>query len=224
MTTTPLSRAPEPLRTDVQIDDVTRAALLPFDLDPDASTEFYPWLLPDVPQDFGIGLIVGASGSGKSTLLRAFGEPVEPSWGYRVPLVHGHHFSSPADAADRLYAVGLNSVPVWRQPYRTLSNGQAFRADLARVVGDGAVVDEFTSVVDRTVAASASRSLRAWADRRGVRRMVLATVHRDVAEWLRPDWLIDTDAGVFTTDPGFRAPLWWAEFATGEEVARVRLS
>ena len=44
------------------------------------------------------------------------------------------------------------SVPTWLRPYPVLSNGEKFRADLARLVCDAperAIVDEFTSVVDR---------------------------------------------------------------------------
>ena len=29
--------------------------------------------------------------------------------------------------------------------------------------------------------------------------MVLASCHRDIVEWLQPDWTIDTDSGTFTT-------------------------
>ncbi|MEV4573636.1 hypothetical protein AB0K16_10265 [Nonomuraea jabiensis] len=58
-------------------------------------------------------------------------------------------------------AVGLSSPPAWLRPYKTLSNGEAFRASMARAVAeqDGlVVVDEFTSVVGRQVAALSGRS------------------------------------------------------------------
>lgn len=52
--------------------------------------------------------------------------------------------------------------------------------------------DEFTSVVDRTVARVASAAL-ARAVRRGMVacRFVAVTCHYDVAEWLEPDWVVD---------------------------------
>jgi ABC-type ATPase with predicted acetyltransferase domain len=53
----------------------------------------------------------------------------------------------------------LNSVPSWYKPYQVLSNGEKFRADLARKLKSNTVIDEFTSVVDRTVAKAASVSL-----------------------------------------------------------------
>ena len=224
MPTIALTRAGTPLRTDVAVDDLLTEAFRPFDLDPARVTEFYPWLPPaELPTDFGLGLIVGASGSGKSTLLARFGTPAAPLWDRHRAIVS--HFASAKDAQDRLSAVGLNAVPVWRQPYSTLSNGQRFRADLARVIGDGAVIDEFTSVVDRTVAAAASRAVRGWADRTGVRRMVLASCHRDVAVWLRPDWVIDTDAGTLTIGEASDAPMWHAEWVTNEGlVGRLALT
>lgn len=224
MTTIPLKRSAAPRRAEVVVDDLLIEAFRPFDLDPDKVSEFYPYEVPaELPDDFGIGLIVGASGSGKSTFLAEFGEPDVPLWYADKAIVS--HFKNPADANDRLYAVGLNSVPVWRQPYHTLSNGQKFRADLARVIGDGAVIDEFTSVVDRNVAVSASRALRAWVDRTGTRRMVLASCHRDVVEWLRPDWVVDTDAGTLTIGQTTDAPRWYGEWVTDEgKVGRLVLA
>lgn len=56
--------------------------------------------------------------------------------------------------------------------------------------------DEFTSVVDRTVARVASAAL-ARALRRGQMacRFVAVTCHYDVAEWLEPDWVVDMADG-----------------------------
>lgn len=225
MPTFPLARAAAPLRADVQVDAVLTEAFRPFDLDPSIVTEFYPWELPaETPTDFAIGLIVGASGSGKSTLLDAFGGAYPaPHWDADRAIIS--HFADPQDAADRLAAVGLNSVPTWRQPYRTLSNGQRFRADLARTIEREAVIDEFTSVVDRNVAAAASRSLSAWVKRTGTRNIVLASCHRDVIPWLRPDWIIDTDAGTLTVGNVTEAPSWYGEWVKPEgEVGRLVLS
>lgn len=58
--------------------------------------------------------------------------------------------------------------------------------------------DEFTSVVDRTVAKVASAAI-ARAIRRGTIacRFVAVTCHYDVAEWLEPDWVIDMATSQF---------------------------
>lgn len=222
MSTTPLTRSETPLIADVKIGPITREALAPFDLDPDIETAFHPYVLPDLPGEYGIGLIVGASGSGKSQLLKQIAEPTYPEWDFGVAIAE--HFETATDAVERFYAVGLNTVPVWRLPYEVLSNGQQFRADLARCLEDGSVIDEFTSVVDRNVAASASKAMRTYVDREGLTDIVLVSCHRDIIPWLRPDWIIDTDAGTLTVGETTEAPKWFAEHLTGDAVGRLTLA
>ncbi len=134
--------------------------------------------------------------SGKSTLLNSFGKEEEPKWHLDKAIVS--HFESPDEAINLLTAVGLNSVPSWYKPYSVLSNGEKFRADLARKVKDGAVIDEFTSVVDRNVAKAASVALVRYIKKNNIKNVVLSTCHRDILEWLEPDWVIDTDLGEYT--------------------------
>lgn len=193
MSLTKLVRQPDALTVYVAPDDVTASVIKVFDLSPDAPVEFFPWARPALPDSWGIGVIVGASGSGKSTLLKEFGRYVAPRW---APARSIASYFPDADTAIEMFnAVGLNSVPTWRKPYAVLSTGEKFRADLARSVRSGAVVDEFTSVVSRSVAKSASRALRGHVKHRGLTGLVIATCHRDVIPWLAPDWVIDTDEG-----------------------------
>ena len=184
-----------PLIVNTEPDDVTREAVLAYDFEWSGTSSFLPVRKPDVPADFSVGVIVGASGSGKTTLLREFGVPSHPAWDDR-PIAAA--FATAGEAAEKFYAVGLNSVPTWTRPYSVLSTGERFRADLARVLGTGTVVDEFTSVVDRHVAMSASNALRRWA---ADRRIVVATCHRDVLPWLNPDWVIDLDTREWSVLP-----------------------
>lgn len=159
----------------------------------------------ELPTDFGVGLIVGPSGSGKSTIINSHCEVAEqPEWDSRLSVAD--HFGSYENARDRLGAVGLNSIPAWMRPYHTLSNGEQYRADLARVIGDGVAVDEFTSVVDRNVAKSCSVALSKWSQRNDASGLVLATCHYDVAEWLQPDWVFDCAVGDFTDRRLLRRP------------------
>lgn len=150
----------------------------------------------DVPKmtmpknDFNIGLIVGHSGSGKTTLLKRFGSDVVPNWEDNKAIVS--HFDSAEDAQNKLFAVGLNSVPTWFRPYRTLSTGEKYRADLARKLGDNTVVDEFTSVVDRSVAKSCSTSISKYIKNNNIKSVVFSSCHYDVVDWLQPDWVYDT--------------------------------
>jgi GNAT superfamily N-acetyltransferase len=190
----------ETVTASVVVDPITSAIVEPFDYAWTGTTTFIRSAVPpELPPDWGIGVIVGASGSGKSTLLGSFGTPAQPDWDGSRAI--GSHFADADDAADRFAAVGLNSVPTWTKPYPVLSTGEKFRADLSRMIRTGAVVDEFTSVVDRNVAVSASNALRRWVDANGVRRVVLATCHRDVLPWLQPDWVIDLDIKSWSLRP-----------------------
>lgn len=178
--------------TTVDRDAVTVSAIEPFDYHWDGTTSFVRSGTPaELPNDWSIGVIVGASGSGKSSMLRTFGTERTIDWPYDEAI--GSVFRSADEATARFAAVGLNSVPTWTKPYAVLSTGERFRADLARKLGDGAVIDEFTSVVDRNVAVSASTAMRRWVDATGTKRIVVATCHRDVLPWLEPDWVIDLD-------------------------------
>lgn len=193
----PLDRHSEPIRSSVEIDAITTELIRPFDFSTNGESVFYPFCLPNLPDRFNIGVIVGASGTGKSTLLKEFGEPQKNYW-HRGRSV-ASHFLNPLDASERLSAAGLMSVPEWVKTYDVLSTGQKFRADLALSLADGAVIDEFTSTVDRNVAKAASTSMSKYIRRNDVQRVVLATVHRDIIEFLEPDWIIDTDRGEWTT-------------------------
>ena len=57
-----------------------------------------------------------------------------------------------------------------------------------------AVVDEFTSVVDRTVAQIGSAAL-VRAVRRRNQKFVAVTCHYDVIDWLDPDWVFQPHTG-----------------------------
>ena len=96
-------------------------------------------------------------------------------------------------------SVGFASPPSWLKPYNVLSTGEKMRVDLARAILSNQeliVFDEFTSVVDRTVAKTASLALQK-AIRKGGKKFVAVSCHRDIVEWLMPDWIYDTDQKSF---------------------------
>lgn len=182
------------LVTTVQVDPLTKAVTNAFDFEFAGRSSFTVPRLPDLPDTWGIGLIVGPSGSGKSSLLRSrFGDEQRVEWATDRSVCS--HFIDEEDAIARLGAVGLNSIPTWTRPYYALSTGEKFRADLARRLGDNAVIDEFTSVVDRNVAKACSVALHRYVDRATVRCMVLASCHYDIVDWLQPEWWFDTATG-----------------------------
>lgn len=191
------------LKSTVELDDITIECAKSFDFEFDGNSTFDVPVLK-APPEFQIGLIVGPSGSGKSTLLAQFGDERQIDWVVNKSICS--HFNSAEEAMTRLGAVGLNSVPVWVKPYHVLSTGERFRADLARRLVDGAVIDEFTSVVDRNVAKSCSYATSRYVRKEGLKNIVFATCHYDIVEWLQPDWVFDTTVGVLSTRGVERRP------------------
>lgn len=161
----------------------------------------------DVPLDeqpWQIGLITGPSGAGKSQVARAlFGEAVIESypWDADKAVVDGFGAMPIKEIVGALSSVGFASPPGWLKPYRVLSNGERFRVNLARAIVDPApliAVDEFSSVVDRTVARiGAHASAKAVRARPG-KRFVAVTCHEDVLDWLQPDWVLEPHVGRFS--------------------------
>lgn len=168
--------------------------------------------------EWQIGVIVGPSGSGKTSIGRViFGDGAfwAPQWG-EGPIIDG---IAPGgdfnDVTAALGSVGLGTVPTWLRPYAVLSNGEKFRADLARLIVEGpdrAVVDEFTSVVDRQIAKFGALAFqKSWRRTKG-RQVVLLTPHYDVIDWLEPDWVFDTAKRAFARGhlrrPSFDLEIW----------------
>lgn len=165
-----------------------------FTLEAELDVESAPWQ---------IGVIVGPSGSGKTSLGRALWGPQAlwaPAWPADAPVIEA---ITPAGSFDdvtaALSSVGLGSVPTWLRPFPVLSNGEQFRANLARLIAEApaqVVLDEFSSVVDRQIAQiGAGAFAKAW--RRTQGRAVLLSCHYDVLDWLQPDWVFDTATGQF---------------------------
>lgn len=167
-----------------------------FDLDADLGVER--------DGDWKIGVVVGPSGSGKTSIGRQFfGREAffAPTWPSDLPIIDAIGAEADFDAVTGAMAsVGLGDVPAWLRPFHALSMGERFRATLARLVVEApaeAVVDEFTSVVDRQIARIGALAFaKAW--RRGSGRVVLLTPHYDVLEWLEPDWVFDTGTKTFS--------------------------
>jgi len=158
----------------------------------------------NIPEDWNIGLIYGSSGSGKTTLVKTlFGEKTfDIEINEDEPILN----QMPSDltyeeCANLLSGIGLNSVPCWIRPVKTLSNGQRARAEAVLLMcralkGEIVFIDEWTSVVDRTVAKAMSLCLSKFAKRNN-KKIILLSCHYDIIEWLLPDWMIDCNKQEF---------------------------
>lgn len=154
--------------------------------------------------EWKIGVICGASGSGKSTILNHIankcGRQIStPIFDSSKSLISNFDNMTPKEATMLLSSMGLASVPTWIRPFNVLSNGEQYRASLAKLVGDSKdgeiiFVDEFTSVVDRDVAKAMSNALQKYI-RKHDKKIILATCHYDIFEWLLPDWIYDLNKG-----------------------------
>jgi hypothetical protein len=161
--------------------------------------------LPLAEKPWHLGLIVGPSGCGKSTLARhcwpeAVAHSAALAWPRERTILDAFPETlSVKEVVELLAAVGFSSPPAWLRPFHVLSTGQQFRATLARLLAEArplVVVDEFTSVVDRTVAQIGSAAL-ARTVRARRQQFVAVTCHEDVEAWLQPDWVYRPAEGLF---------------------------
>ncbi|MDO5650566.1 MAG: hypothetical protein Q4G13_00305 [Moraxella sp.] len=159
----------------------------------------------DDDKDWQIGVIVGRSGTGKTSIGKQIWADTaiyNPTWQADKPIIDQIAVNDSIDKATAcLSAVGLGTVPAWLRPHHVLSNGEQFRANLAKALADEPnrlIIDEFSSVVDRQIACiGASAFAKAWRRTKG-KQAILLTCHYDVLDWLEPDWVYNTDTGQFT--------------------------
>lgn len=150
----------------------------------------------EFPDDWQIGIIVGASGTGKSTIAKEiFKDCYIKGFEYtHSSVIDDMPKCDMSEIEKMFYAVGFGSVPSWLKPYSVLSNGEKMRVDLARALLENECIcfDEFTSVVDRNVAQTACIAINK-AIRRTGKKFVAVSCHYDIIEWLQPDWIFDTN-------------------------------
>jgi len=179
------------------------------DLNIDEKLTHHMEIAADVQTNFNVGLIIGASGSGKTTMAHeifgpdCFDEMLDPS----KPVIEQFRKSmSYDDCANALTGIGLSQVACWVKPAGALSNGQKARAEAALQMTSHrsfVVIDEFTSVVDRSVAKVMAHCVQKFARKFG-KKITLISCHYDITEWLNPDWIIDCNAETYTD----RRSLW----------------
>jgi energy-coupling factor transporter ATP-binding protein EcfA2 len=167
-----------------------------FDIPPqETSEQRWDVSIPLNEKPWNIGLIVGPSGCGKTTIAsEIFGDKMVAGfeWDDKKSILDAFPKSMGIkDISAILNSVGFSSPPSWFKPYKVLSNGEKFRVDIARALAESpdlCVIDEFTSVVDRTVAQIGSAAV-AKTIRRMKKQFVAVSCHYDIEEWLQPDWV-----------------------------------
>lgn len=159
--------------------------------------------------DWRVGLIVGNSGTGKTTIARElFPDAYVTKFEYTHETILDDmpEDAKMTDITKAFNSVGFSSPPSWLKPYSVLSNGEKMRVDLARAMlmpQQLFVFDEFTSVVDRTVAKIGSYAIqKAVRSSGGGKKFIAVTCHYDVEEWLLPDWVFDTNTMTFRACEG----------------------
>ncbi len=173
--------------------------------------------LPVEEEKWNIGVVVGPSGSGKSSIGKViFGDnkivDLKQGWPADKPIVEAIAPEGDVnEVTGALANVGLGDVPAWLRPFHVLSNGEQFRAGLARLICEKpaeVVVDEFTSVVDRQIAKIGSLAFqKGWRRSNPDGKVVLLTPHYDVIDWLQPDWVFDTRTHEFARGCRRRPPI-----------------
>ena len=189
-----------------------------FDIQPKNSLTHEITLDWSIPNEWSVGAVVGPSGSGKTTLAAQQFDDAEIfdgteaviDWPADESIVDGFPDDvTVSEATEALSKVGFSSPPHWLQPYHTLSTGQRFRVDMARLLIEQTdkirVVDEFTSTVDRKVAKSISHATAKYA-RSQDQQFVAVSCHYDILDWLEPDWVVDLSTEEVMVNPPFRKP------------------
>lgn len=181
----------------------TQLAANSLDIDVEKKSKHYLKVECDFPNDWKIGVIYGASGSGKTTLAKKiFGDKI-----FDVKINENLTVIDQLpkelkyeECAKALAGIGLTAVNCWIRPIKTLSNGQKARAEACLLMYNNdnsiTVIDEWTSVVDRTVAKVMSHCIKKFSNKQ-TKQIILLTCHHDIIEWVNPDWLIDCNKQQF---------------------------
>ncbi len=152
-----------------------------------------------------VTLLTGPSGSGKSLLLAAVARQAPDSldvadvpFPLDVPVLDAVAPTRPVDEVlGILTACGLGEPMLWIRRFQQLSDGERFRARLARAVslsgrsrGPSVLLcDEFGAILHRRIAKAIAFNLRKLVSRAGL-TLILATSQDDLEEDLRPDAIV----------------------------------
>lgn len=152
-----------------------------------------------IPNDFTVLYITGESGSGKTTILNKYAE----SRGYKMYQMSDEEKNTPLfmlgdnwmNTIRTLTSVGISDAVLWMNTFNELSDSQQARCLIAfnMMKTDVVVVDEFLSTLDRETALPVAYSVQK-AIRKAHKRLIVATAHMDLENYLMPDVVIQGSA------------------------------
>lgn len=147
-----------------------------------------------------ITAVIGGSGTGKTTLVKKWFDIETTHFDFEDTLsVFENVFNNIDDFEETcklMFDVGLSSVPVWKNKYSQLSNGEKLRFEIAYKLSSPSkiiFIDEFTSMLDRQVAKNLTLNIRKLVEKYD-KKLVISTAHFDVLDWMKVDRLVDTTA------------------------------
>lgn len=152
----------------------------------------------DIPEDYTVLYVTGESGSGKSVLLHEmfpnYYEEVIPN----LPLFlwGGESTENQMTTMKVLTLVGISDATLFINTYDRLSDSQKARARIAlELMSDKEVivVDEFLSTLDRKTAKPVAYCIQKAIRSMG-KKLVVATAHDDLIDYLKPDYVITGNA------------------------------
>jgi len=167
-----------------------------FDLQNEKIVERFAGNIDIENTNWQIGCIHGSSGTGKSVIAQELWGKFKEKLYFEKSVIDDLAPSSTDEIVKTLVSVGFGSTTSWLKPYKVLSNGEKMRVDLARALlseDNPIVFDEFTSVVDRHIAKIGSDCVQR-AIRSSSRKFIAITCHEDIIEYLRPDWIFNTNS------------------------------
>lgn len=145
-------------------------------------------------KDWNIWVIVWPSWTGKSTIAK------ELFWDNFINLEYWNNAvideldGETNEIINLFNKVWFNTPKSRLKPYSVLSNWEKMRVDLVKALlskKDIIIFDEYTSVVDRTVAQIASYAIQKNI-RKENKKFIAVTCHYDVLDRLEPDRVFDT--------------------------------
>lgn len=146
-----------------------------------------------------ITAIIGGSGTGKTVLMKKLFKTDDVTFKVNDEKCITTLLYEKKPDIDEIFNVlfncGLSSVPVWKQPFSTLSNGEKLRFEIAyKLLDDSDIfyIDEFTSMLDRQTAENLCINIDKLLKKYN-KSMVFTSCHYDVLNWMQVDEVYDTN-------------------------------